>query len=101
MTEFADKLCSERHYESVEIRKRKSAVMDRRAKVKKATAQRRLKLEDCRRLMVFLQDCAEVSVDVWMCGWGRGLTVSCVSNCAIACTNVHTVCCHLGLVTTN
>ena len=62
MTEFADKLCSERHYESVEIRQRKSAVLDRRSKVKKATVQRRQKLEDCRRLMVFLQDCAEVGV---------------------------------------
>ena len=60
MTEFADKLCSERHYESAEIHQRKSAVLNRRSKVKKATVQRRQKLEDCRRLMVFLQDCAEV-----------------------------------------
>ena len=66
MTEFADKLCSERHYESVEIHQRKSAVLDRRSK-EKATVQRRQKLEDCRRLMVFLQDCAEVGVCVWVC----------------------------------
>ncbi len=61
MTEFADRLSSEGHYEAVEIRKRKAAVLERRSKVKKSAVKRRLKLEDCRRLMVFLQDCAEVT----------------------------------------
>ncbi len=62
MTEFADRLSSEGHYEAVEIRKRRAAVLERRSKVKKSAVKRRLKLEDCRRLTVFLQDCAEVNL---------------------------------------
>lgn len=60
MTEFADRLSSEGHYEALEIRTRKAAVLERRSKVKKAAVKRCAKLEDCRRLMVFLQNCAEV-----------------------------------------
>ena len=59
MTEFADRLSAEGHYDSTEVRDRKRAVLLRRSKVKEDTVERRKKLEDCRKLMVFLQNCAE------------------------------------------
>ena len=60
MTEFSARLRSQGHHETREIQNREKSVMSRRAKVKKAAAERRAKLEDCRKLMVFLQDCNEV-----------------------------------------
>lgn len=63
MTEFSTRLRVQHHHESREIQTREKSVMGRRAKVKKAVAERRTKMEDCRKLMVFLQDCNEVSVE--------------------------------------
>jgi len=63
MREFASRLTSQRHYESAEIKEREQAVLQRRKKVKRSAAERRSKLEDCRKLTVFLQNCNEV------CGW--------------------------------
>jgi hypothetical protein len=80
MNEFSSRLRAQNHHESREIQNRERTVMTRRSKVKKAVAERRTKLEDCRKLMVFLQDCNEVSVyvkllqlhlEAWRCGWGR------------------------------
>ena len=65
MNEFADRLCGEGHFESGEIRTRQQAVLERRSKVKGAAVERRNKLEDCRKLMVFLQNVMEVSA--WTC----------------------------------
>lgn len=65
MNEFADRLCGEGHFESGEIRTRQQAVLERRSKVKGAAVERRNKLEDCRKLMVFLQNVMEVSA--WAC----------------------------------
>ena len=61
MNEFADQLHAEGHFESAEIKARQQAVLERRAKVKAATVDRRNKLEDCRKLMVFLQNVTEVN----------------------------------------
>ena len=61
MNEFADRLCGEGHFESGEIRRRQQAVLERRSKVKGAAVERRNRLEDCRKLMVFLQNVMEVS----------------------------------------
>ena len=61
MNEFADRLHGEGHFESGKIRRRKQAVLERRSKVKGAAVERRNKLEDCRKLMVFLQNVMEVS----------------------------------------
>jgi len=61
MNEFADRLCGEGHYEGGEIRTRQRTVLKRRSKVKGAAVERRNKLEDCRKLMVFLQNVMEVS----------------------------------------
>ena len=60
MNEFSARLRAHSHHESREIQSRERTVMTRRSKVKKAVAERRTKLEDCRKLMVFLQDCNEV-----------------------------------------
>ena len=65
MNEFADRLQGEGHFESGEIQRRKQAVLERRSKVKGAAVERRNKLEDCRKLMVFLQNVIEVST--WAC----------------------------------
>ena len=64
MTEFARRLAGQRHYESREIKEREKSVMQRRGKVKRNAGERRSKLEDCRKLMVFLQDCNEVRHDM-------------------------------------
>ena len=61
MNEFAERLCGQSHYEKMEIQQRRRAVLQRRSKVKDLAAERRSKLEDCRQLMVFLQNCSEVS----------------------------------------
>ena len=61
MNDFSSRLRAEHHYESKEIQSREKNVMKRRTNVKRAVAERRSKLEDCRRLMVFLQDCNEVA----------------------------------------
>ena len=60
MNEFSDQLHAEGHFESAEVKARQQAVLQRRAKVKTATVDRRNKLEDCRKLMVFLQNVTEV-----------------------------------------
>ena len=60
MVEFAARLCSDAHYEKSEITARKHAVLQRREKVKQSVMARRNKLEDCRKLMVFVQNCIEV-----------------------------------------
>ena len=65
MNEFADRLHGEGHFESGEIQRRKQAVLERRSRVKGAAVERRNKLEDCRKLMVFLQNVMEVSI--WAC----------------------------------
>ena len=65
MNEFADRLHGEGHFESGEIQRRKQAVLERRSRVKGAAVERRNKLEDCRKLMVFLQNVMEVSA--WAC----------------------------------
>lgn len=64
MVEFAERLCRERHFEAVEIRGRQRAVLKRRSKVKEAAVERRAKLEDCRKLMVFIQNVMEV-IPIW------------------------------------
>ena len=61
MNEFAERLCGEGHYERIEIQGRRRDVLQRRSKVKDLAGERRSKLEDCRKLMVFLQNCSEVS----------------------------------------
>ena len=66
MHEFVGHLTGQRHYESAEIKEREQAVLQRRAKVKTSAAERQSKLEDCRKLTVFLQNCNEVG--------GRGIT---------------------------
>ena len=53
-------VCSEGHYEQAEISTRQRAVLQRRERVKQSAVDRRNKLEDCRKLMVFLQNCMEV-----------------------------------------
>ena len=60
MAEFARRLCSEGHYEQAEIGTRQCAMLQRRERVKQSAVDRRNKLEDCRKLMVFLQNCMEV-----------------------------------------
>ena len=60
MNEFSSRLRRQNHRESAEIHSRERSVMSRRARVKGEVAERRTKLEDCRKLMVFLQDCNEV-----------------------------------------
>ena len=60
MNVFAERLCGESHYEKMEIQRRKRDVLQRRSKVKDLAGERRSKLEDCRKLMVFLQNCSEV-----------------------------------------
>ena len=60
MVEFAGRLCSSAHYEQKEITTRQQAVLQRREKVKQSAMARRIKLEDCRKLMVFVQNCMEV-----------------------------------------
>ena len=62
MVEFAARLCSEAHYEQSNITSRRHAVLERRERVKRSTVKRRNRLEDCRKLMVFLQNCMEVSL---------------------------------------
>ena len=59
MVEFARRLCSEGH-EQAEIGTRQRAILQRRERVKQSAVDRRNKLEDCRKLMVFLQNCMEV-----------------------------------------
>ena len=61
MVDFAGRLCSEGHYEQSVIAARKHAVLQRRERVKHSAAGRRNRLEDCKKLMVFLQHCMEVS----------------------------------------
>ena len=61
MNEFAERLCAESHYESLEVKTRRRAVLDRRSKVKLGAVDRKNKLEDCRKLTVFLQNIMEVS----------------------------------------
>jgi hypothetical protein len=61
MNEFAERLCGDGHYEAMEIQQRRRDVLQRRSKVKDFASERRSKLEDCRKLMVFLQNCSEVS----------------------------------------
>ena len=61
MKEFAERLCADGHYEAVEIQQRRRDVLHRRSKVKDLASERRSMLEDCRKLMVFLQNCTEVS----------------------------------------
>lgn len=64
MTEFSARLRRQGHHESSEILSRERSVMSRRSKVKQAVTERRAKLDDCRKLMVFLQDCNEVSLEI-------------------------------------
>lgn len=64
MNEFAERLCSESHYEAIEIQARRKEVLRRRSKVKDSASEKRSKLEDCRKLMVFLQNCSEVSKQI-------------------------------------
>ena len=64
MNEFAERLCEEDHYQKGEIEARRRDVLQRRSKVKDLASERRSKLEDCRKLMVFLQNCSEVSYNV-------------------------------------
>ena len=64
MMEFAAMLCSNAHYEQSEITARQQAVLQRRERVRWSAAERRNKLEDCRKLMVFVQNCMEVSTPV-------------------------------------
>ncbi len=65
MNDFAERLCGERHFEAAEIRVRQRAVLDRRLKVKDSAVERRLQLEDCRKLMVFIQNVMEVK-ELWL-----------------------------------
>ena len=61
MVEFGKRLCSSAHYEQKDITKRQRAVLQRREKVKQSAVARRNRLEDCRKLTVFVQNCNEVS----------------------------------------
>ena len=61
MVEFGKRLCSSAHYEQKDITTRQRAVLQRREKVKQSAVARRNRLEDCRKLMVFVQNCNEVS----------------------------------------
>ncbi len=60
MNDFAERLSREHHFEAVEVGRRQRAVLGRRSKVKEAAVERRNKLEDCRELMVFIQNVMEV-----------------------------------------
>ena len=62
MVEFARRLCSEAHYEQNDITSRQHGVLKRRERVKSSAEDRRNKLEDCKKLMVFLQNCMEVRI---------------------------------------
>ena len=61
MVEFGKRLCSSAHYEQKDITTRQRAVLQRREKVKQNAVTRRNRLDDCRKLMVFMQNCMEVS----------------------------------------
>ena len=68
MVEFARRLCSEAHYEQSDITSRQHAVLQRRERVKCSAEEKRNKLEDCKKLMVFLQNCMEVRTFVKIIG---------------------------------
>lgn len=80
MVEFAEKLSSERHYEQAEITERQRSVLQRRERVKQSATARRNQLEDCKKLMVFLQHCMEVSQSLYtvrsqlLCGYASAHT---------------------------
>ncbi|CAI8040975.1 Spectrin alpha chain, non-erythrocytic 1 [Geodia barretti] len=59
MVEFGKRLCSSAHYEQKDITTRQRAVLQRREKVKQSAVARKNRLEDCRKLMVFVQNCNE------------------------------------------
>ena len=66
MIGFADRLCGSGHFEARDIRTLQEAVLQRRTRVKAEAVARRSKLEDCRKLMLLLQNIDEVSqVLVW------------------------------------
>ena len=67
MVEFAKRLCSEAHCEQSDITLRQRAVLQRRERVKYSAEERRNKLEDCKKLMVFLQNCLEVRINFVTC----------------------------------
>jgi spectrin beta len=52
-------MVKEAHYEHGDITARWHAVLERRERVKQSATGRRNKLEDCRKLMIFLQHCME------------------------------------------
>lgn len=60
MKDLAEKLCSELHHNSAEIRSTQAAVLERRTKVKACAAERRSMLEASKKLMIFLQNVLEV-----------------------------------------
>ena len=62
MKGLAEKLCSELHHNSAEIRSTQAAVLERRTKVKACVAERRSMLEASKKLMIFLQNVLEVCV---------------------------------------
>ena len=64
MNECAERLVAEGHYQAADIGSRQLVVLQRRSEVKAATVLRRSQLEDCRKLMVFIQNCMEVGVCV-------------------------------------
>ena len=67
MIEFSAQLLKQGHYESVAIQTREKSVIHERSKIKHASSERRSKLEDSRKLMLFLQDCNEVHAYLVCC----------------------------------
>ena len=60
MMGFADRLCASGRFEAREIRAVQEEVLGRRTRVKAEAVARRCKLEDCRKLMLLLQNIDEV-----------------------------------------
>ena len=62
MIGFANRLCGSGGFEAQEIRAIQDEVLERRTKVKEEAVARRSRLEDCRKLMLLLQNIDEVSL---------------------------------------
>ena len=75
MIGFADRLCAHGRFEAREIRAVQEEVLGRRTRVKAEAVARRSKLEDCRKLMLLLQNIDEVG------HWCEHRTVCCATLC--------------------
>ena len=89
MIGFADRLCAHGRFEAREIRAVQEEVLGRRTRVKAEAVARRSKLEDCRKLMLLLQNIDEVG------HWCEHRT-HCVGlvhvDAHVVCTMYHIVC---------